>query len=79
MATPPPKLPGLEGQNFQTLKRSIKWTPLKIVIVVIVSVVPWTALVILASSISKVFAGLLVGVPLVFGALMYLIYILTKD
>lgn len=79
MATPPPKMPGLDGKPFQTLKRDIKWTPLKIGIFAFLVIVPWVGMVIVASSISKLFAGLLIGVPLVFAAIMYLTYILTKD
>jgi uncharacterized membrane protein HdeD (DUF308 family) len=79
MSGKPPTLRNLEGQSFQHLKHEIKWTPWKIVIVTIVLGVPYIALLILASSISKLFLGLLIGIPLVAFSLSYLMHILTKD
>ena len=75
----PPTLRNLEGQSFKHLKHEIKWTPLKIVIVTIILGVPYIALLVLASSISKVFLGLLIGIPLVAFSISYLMHILTKD
>ncbi|WP_413161549.1 hypothetical protein ACL6C3_23350 [Capilliphycus salinus ALCB114379] len=79
MSGKPPTVPNLEGGSFKHLKREIKWTPLKIVIVTIVLGVPYIALLVLASSISKLFLGLLIGVPLVAFSISYLMHILTKD
>lgn len=79
MSGKPPIIRNLEGQSFQHLKREIKWTPLKIGIVTVILGVPYIGLLILASSISKVFLGLLIGVPLVAFSLSYFMHILTKD
>ncbi|MEB3281103.1 MAG: hypothetical protein VKK42_19475 [Lyngbya sp.] len=79
MSGKPPTLRNLEGQSFKHLKHEIKWTPLKIVMAIIILGAPYISLLILASSISKVFLGLLIGIPLVAFSLSYFMHILTKD
>ncbi|MEL7038618.1 MAG: hypothetical protein AAFO04_23840 [Cyanobacteria bacterium J06592_8] len=79
MSNKPPTLRNLEGQSFKHLKHEIKWTPLKIAIATIILGVPYIALLIIASSISKVLLGLLIGIPLVIFSILYLMHILTKD
>lgn len=79
MSGKPPTLRNLEGQSFQHLKREIKWTPLKIVMAALIFGVPYIALLMIASSISKVLLGFLMGIPLVAFSISYLMHILTKD
>ncbi len=79
MSGKPPIIRNLEGQSFKHLKGEIKWTPLKIAITLVIFGIPYVILLIMASSISKLFLGLLIGIPLVAFSISYLMHILTKD
>lgn len=69
----------LEGKPFKPLKQEIKWTRRRIILLSLLVAIPYIGMVILASSISQVLAGLLIGFPVAAFALMYLMHSLTKD
>lgn len=73
----------LKGKDLKMmekpLKQEFKWTPFRIVLFAIFFLVPYGGLIFVASSISKVLLSLLVGTPIVVGALFYVIHLLTKD
>ncbi len=77
------KFTPLKGKDLdlvnQPLKKDFKWTPFRIVLFAIFFLVPYGGLIFVASSLSPVLLSLLVGAPIVVGALFYVIHLLTKD
>lgn len=61
------------------LKDDIKWTPLKVIICTLIFMVPYGALIYILSSISPIITSLMVGTPIVIGAIFYFIHLMTKD
>lgn len=79
MSGKPPQLPNLTGKNVTTLKRPVKWTPLKLILFLIFILAPYSALLVVASGISKVLVIYLLAIPTIAGIGIYLLYRLTKD
>lgn len=79
MSGRPPQLPNLTGKNVITLKRPVKWTPLKLILFLIFIVAPYSALLVVASGISKVLVIYLLAIPTIAAIGIYLLYRLTKD
>lgn len=79
MSGRPPQLPNLTGKNLRTLKRPVKWTPLKLILFLIFVFAPYGALLVVVSSISKVLVLYLLAIPTIAGIVMYLLYRLTKN
>lgn len=78
----PPKsvmLPSLTGKNMETLKKPVKWTPTKLILFLIFVFAPYSALLIVASGISKVLLIYLLAIPTLAGVGLYLLYRLTKN
>ena len=78
----PPKsvmLPGLTGKDMQTLKKPVKWTPVKLILFLIFVLAPYSALLVVASGISQVLFISLLAIPTLAGIGIYLMYRLTKD
>lgn len=63
----------------QPLKNDIKWTPLKVIVCTLIFMVPYGALIYILSSISPLMTSLMVGAPIVIGAIFYFIHLMTKD
>lgn len=61
------------------LKDDIKWTPLKVIVCTLIFMVPYGALIYILSSISPLITSLMVGAPIVIGAIFYFIHLMTKD
>ena len=72
-------LPGLTGKNMQTLKKPVKWTPLKLILFLIFVFAPYSALLFVASGISKVLLIYLLAIPTIAGIGLYLLYRLTQN
>ncbi len=73
----------LKGKDLnlmeKPLKKDFKWTPFRIVLFAIFFLVPYGSLIFVVSSLSPVLLSLMVGAPIVIGALFYVIHLLTKD
>ncbi len=72
-------LPGLTGKNMRTLKKPVKWTPIKLILFLIFVFAPYSALLVVASGISKVLLIYLLAIPTLAGLGIYLLYQSTKN
>ncbi len=57
----------------------VKWTPLKVIIFTLIFMIPYGGLIYIVSSISPLITSLMVGTPIVIGAIFYFIHLMTKD
>ncbi|AMW27957.1 hypothetical protein [Arthrospira platensis] len=62
-----------------TLKKDIKWTPTKIILAALGFLIPYGGFVYYSTSISLIFAGLLIAGPVMAGALYGFIYFVNRD
>jgi hypothetical protein len=65
--------------DFVNKPVDIKWTPLKVIIFTLIFMIPYGALIYIVSSVSPLITSLMVGTPIVIGALFYFIHLMTKD